>query len=540
VNEKIKLLFKKPFISVVVFFLLYLSIGLSVYKDYGISLFEPIQRYHGIVSTSYIASVFLPSFHPPDFVGLPQLANYNEKEYGVIFDVPMYAAEVLLGYNTGDPARLFYLRHLCTFLLFYASVFFFFLIVRDRFNSWTMGLAGALFLILSPRIFAESFYNIKDIVFLSFFIIAIYFFIRFLNNKTIANSFLFALASAFAVDQRMPGVIIPLLAIMMSVVDAIKEDASFKGKIKSLFPLLMYLILSAIFVVLFWPYLWENPVKNFINAFVYMSRYPWLNPVLYMGKFIKATELPWHYIPVWLLITTPVIYIVFFLIGFIRVAIQVMKNGHKLYSDAKERQDFLFLLLFLVPLASVIILRSVLYDGWRQMYFIYAPFLLIALEGLSQTLSSMGKIRAGFRSRIAISIVLGSILLSVVTISYQTILNHPYQEVYFNFLAGNNIGQNFERDYWGLSYRQGLEYIVKNDKRPIIKVSANSNEAMLNNELLLEEQDARRLMAVSPQQADYFLTGFRWDLEQYENANEIFKITAYNMKIMSIFGRTGK
>ena len=36
--------------------------------------------------------------------------------------------------------------------------------IKERFNSYFYGVLGALFLFLSPRIFAESFYNQKDIV----------------------------------------------------------------------------------------------------------------------------------------------------------------------------------------------------------------------------------------------------------------------------------------------------------------------------------------------------------------------------------------
>ena len=536
VSGRLGLLYKKPATYVLVFFLLYLSIGLSVYRDYGISWDEPMQWQHGIVSAKYLASVFLPSFQPQEFLGIPKLADYPHNEYSVIFTLPMYVVEVILGYESGTSAESFYFRHLCTFLIFYTSVFFFYLIIRNRFNNWAMGLTGCLFLIMSPRIFAESFYNLKDIVFLSFFIIAIYFFIRFLNNKTFMNSFLFALTSAFAVDQRMPGVIIPFVAVIISTIDAMKTESLLKVRIKSLFPLLVYLVSFIIFMVLFWPYLWENPIQNIIHAFVKMSRYSWSGTVLYMGDLIKAKELPWHYIPVWLLITTPIIYSVLFVLGFFQTLREIMRNGYNLYSNDKGRQDFLFLLLFFVPLATVIVMKAVLYDGWRQMYFIYAPFLLIAMKGLAQVLRLMGKTRAISRSCVIASILIGFIVLSVVLTSYQMITYHPFQNVFFNLLAGRNVGQKFERDYWGLSYRQGLEYIVKNDKRPIIKLAANESSCMLNNVAFLEEQDTRRLMFVKdPQEADYFLSAYRWHPQQYEYKNEVYTVYSNDLVILSVF-----
>jgi hypothetical protein len=38
---------------------------------------------------------------------------------------------------------------------------------------------------------------------------------------------------------------------------------------------------------------------------------------------------------------------------------------------------------------------------------------------------------------------------------------HPYQYIYYNSLVGGVAGasSNYEMDYWGLSYKEGIEYI---------------------------------------------------------------------------------
>jgi hypothetical protein len=112
---------------------------------------------------------------------------------------------------------------------------------------------------------------------------------------------------------------------------------------------------------------------------------------------------------------------------------------------------------------------------------------------------------------------------------------HPHQYAYFNFLAGGKIGQKFDLDYWGLSYRDSLEYIVNNDKRPVIKLAANSIVPFENNTIMLKEQDVRRLELADLQQADYFLTGSQWRPQNYWYRNEIYTITVNGVKIMSVF-----
>jgi hypothetical protein len=212
----------------------------------------------------------------------------------------------------------------------------------------------------------------------------------------------------------------------------------------------------------------------------------------------------------------------------------MIKNGIKLYSNDRERQDFLFILLFVVPLAAVIVLNSALYDGWRHLYFIYAPFLLIAMTGAARLLGLMEEARSG-RERRAALFIAAVIALGIISTPYQMIRYHPFQNVYFNTLAGNNVGQIFELDYWGLSFRKGLEYIVKSDKRPIIGLLANPITPMRNNSVFLEKGDIKRLRHADINQANYFLTNYRWHPQPYQLANEVYSISIDNQKIMSIF-----
>jgi len=89
--------------------------------------------------------------------------------------------------------------------------------------------------------------------------------------------------------------------------------------------------------------------------------------------------------------------------------------------------------------------------------------------------------------------------------------NHPYQNLYFNKLTGGIKGaQNrFDMDYWGLSYRKGLEYILKTDTGNSIPF-ATFNTGGKDNVLLLPEEQRNRLVNVGDiNNASYFLTNFR-------------------------------
>ena len=153
-----------------------ISLSLVVYKDYGISIDEESTRMHGLVSLNYLCNFFFPNtiFEFQSNNIIPELSSYPYKQYGVFFELILIVIiEIFLGLkNFGE---IFYLRHLLTNFLFISSLIFFYLTVLEIFKDKYFSILAVLILYTSPRIFAESFYNNKDIVFMSFFIYATYF-----------------------------------------------------------------------------------------------------------------------------------------------------------------------------------------------------------------------------------------------------------------------------------------------------------------------------------------------------------------------------
>jgi len=523
----------KSRIVVFLVFFAVLLVGLYVYKDYGMSWDEQEHRTNGIVNVRYVSELLFPG-SLPQFDSYPRLSDYGARDHGAVFDMALVCAEILSGY--GDHSReLYFLRHLLTFLLFYISVIFFFLIVRNRFDSWHIGLLGSVFLVLSPRIFAEAYYNLKDITFLSLFIISIYFLIRYLNNKTYSNAVIFGLLSALAIDVRMPGAIIPCMAIAVTAYDILGAHQPPASRKKQILTLLAYAASCVVFIIVFWPNLWKNPLLSFRDAFFSMTKYKYAQDfgLLYLGKIIPSSAIPWHYIPVWLVITTPVVYTLFFAGGVGVIIHRMVKKRWGVLSQEKERQDIIFLLLFLAPLSAVILFRSNLYDGWRQMYFIYAPFLLVATGGLNKFIQFTKAAHTLF-SRTINYALLASVVLSLIYVLLWMVKYHPHQNVYFNLLAEKHADRNFDRDYWGLSYRKALEYIAQNDKRPVIRIKPDIAQLFHNNVIMLKEKDAVRFSLADWPEADYFIGGYRLHPAEYP-FHEWYSVSVGHSKIVSVF-----
>jgi hypothetical protein len=510
------------------FFAVVLAMGLFLFRDYGLSFDEAQQRQTGLISLKYVAQKLAPAWAANDEVlaaTSPPLREYADRDYGVVFETPITLLERLL--NLKDDSDRFLLRHLCTFLVCFGGLIAVYQLARRRFDDWRLGLLAVLWLLLTPRMFAESFYNDKDAVFMSMFAIATNTAVLLLLRPTTRRAVLHALVCALTIDVRIMGVLLPAATLALLVWRGLRGEVRWP---RLAGVMLLYTVLTAGLVVLFWPYLWSAPWQNFQQAFHNMSAFRWNLGVLYQGKMVPATELPWHYPLVWMGITTPILYLAAGLLGIYLVLRQLARHHWRLWADEQGLQDVLFLGLFVAPLLTVIVLHSVLYDGWRQLYFIYPAFLLLALRGWVAAARWRPRWPRWPRA------LYGGTALSLALIAAQMVHDHPLQNLYFNLLAGTRVGERFEMDYWGLGYRQDLEYILAHDERPQIKVNAPFIFSAIFNRVLLPADQRDRLVFVdTPEEADYFVTNYRWHPENYPYNFEIFQLRADGRRVHSVF-----
>jgi len=499
------------------------AIGISTAGDYGISWDENLKQ--GQAMYNYV-------------MDRNQYIFYSgvDKYYGMAFELPLTFIEKI--FKITDTRDIFIMRHMMTHLLFIVGAFFFFLIVKKHFKSWWLGILGALFLMFSPRIYAHSFYNPKDLPFLSFFVISIYTLIRFADKKNIQNAIIHSIASAVLMDIRILGVILPVFTGFVFIMDLIfgeRRDA--KTIFINLGTLFIHYIALLFFVVLFWPYLWENPIGTLLDVLKNMSKFPWDGVVLYMGNYVRAMELPWHYLPRWIMISTPELYLGLFGVGLVAVVAMFIIKSDDCYHV--RRNNILFLMWLVLPVAAVILMRSVVYDAWRHIYFVYPALLLIALSAL-KGMYDIGRRVGVFFDVILRITVLGVVTAGLVPVAGFMIKNYPHEDVYFNRLAGKDmkeIKNLYELEYWGLSYRKGLEYILRTDNRPVIKILGANYPCQLN-ALILAAKDRERLVFVTnEQEAHYFLSNFRLHKEDYpvDKSREYYSIEVGNAKILVVY-----
>jgi hypothetical protein len=532
-------------IIILFFFIIYFIIGNVVVNDYGIPFDEDYQRIIAQNRLDYIANFFSNIF----LLSTDALKNEIEimwPEYGVVFELPALWLEKIIGFS--DTRSQSFFKHYLIFLVSFIGSIFFYFIALKKFNSWKLALLGTLFLVSSPRIFAESFYNSKDIIFMYFFIINTFFAIIFLEKPNKFNSIMLSVVSALCIGVRVGGIILTIVVLYFLLIKYLRKDYNFKitNSVLTLFLSLTF------FIILFWPSLWENPIYNFIHAMTSFSNYEHEMFNFYLGSFITANANYWYYIPLWICITTPLLIIIFFIYGFLlsirRIFCRLIKIKNKvhlndLWRGFSEFQDLIFIILFFVPIFFTIVFKSTLYTGWRHLYFIYPFIILIGLNALRIIYLKLNLIKAQ-----NIKWILNFIIsIFIIFNFYWMYKNHPFQNNYFNFFAGDKPHENFEVDYWGLSNKFVLEKILNEDDNQIISVSAISVTSLAHNfNILTEKQKKRIRYSKDLKSSDYivnnniFVWGDKNKLKKMpENFEVYYELFIDDILITTIYKRSG-
>ena len=502
--------FKINNLYILIFFLSYFIFGIFLIQDYGISWDESAERMHGFISGNYVLEKILPEetylklfegiinsrFSDLSHLDAPKLMEHKDKAYGVFFELPMALLEVIVGFD--EIKNVYLLRHYVTFFIFFIGIIYFYKYLNIIFNSPSLALLGCIFLISSPRIFAESFYNSKDIIFLSFFNISNYYGINLLMKKNFSNSILFSLSVAALTSFRVIGLLVPILYLIL----AIREYILTKNiNIMKIFFLTLFL--SIFFLVLFWPFLWEDPISNLIYVISHFASKLKHQEMLYLGGEVLSSDLPWHYLFVWIIVSNPFHITIFSIIGIIIFFVNFFKNKF-LSTDFNFLKLSIFLIYLIIPFSTFILLRPDIQSGWRHFFFLLPSIIVFALIFISFVTK---EINIGIIKNFIILIISLSLLHTFVW----SVKNHPHQYVYFNNLIyKKKLISFFDKDYWGLSNKQLIDFLVENyedEKIYYDHINSSNIYLSLNN---LKEIDRKRFIKIEnmPKDTKYYFYFF--------------------------------
>lgn len=168
-------------------FLIFFTIGLFSVKDYGISYDELEYRQQGFVVLNYLGKKFLPNTSKKiiedrslNYISIEKYFEDSPNNYKIHHTI--YAFLEFVFFKNSDKYTVFKFRHYLNFIMSFCLVLILYKILRFNFNR-TISILGCFAFVLSPRIFANFFYNPNDIWSTFSLASCLYFLLKLLKKK---------------------------------------------------------------------------------------------------------------------------------------------------------------------------------------------------------------------------------------------------------------------------------------------------------------------------------------------------------------------
>jgi len=421
------------------------TLVLVTFSDYGVTWDEDVHNWYGVFVLDYYTSFFtdLRSFQWGDL--------YN---YGAVFDL---SAAVL---NQISPFGTYETRHLLNGLVGVVGLV----------GVWKLGraLAGpragfiaALFLLLIPNYYGQMFNNPKDVPFAVGMVWAIYYLVRIVPELPRPRWSLVAklgLAIGLALGVRVGGLLlfgylglVLLLFMLWRGAETHRFGAVVALSLTSFWRVLLPVVAVAYPVMLlFWPWAQQAPFTNPLATLAYFSHEIFPFRTLFAGRYFPATDLPWAYLPTYIVLALPELVLVLLALAPV-AALLIARQRRWRLERAPSLQLFVLAFAIVFPVAYAVAIKAVLFDGMR--HFIFVLPLIAALSAVVADAGLERLQRFSFRGCAYAALALYGIAHVGIMASL-----HPDEYVYYNGFIGGVEGAAglFKLDYWANSYAEAV------------------------------------------------------------------------------------
>ena len=369
--------------------------------------------------------------------------------YGAVFELPLALIERALGLS--DSRDIYLTRHLIAHLWFLVGgCFAASLAHRLTGNRW-LALFALVCFAAHPRLYGHSFFNTKDVPFAVMFMIGLWLVERALRRDRAGA---FALAGAWlglAVNLRVMGVLLAALVAALKVLEAALASG-WPARRRALAHGAALVAGALVTLYAASPYLWADP-SRLAEAVVAFSHHTVQVATLLQGEVARWPEIPSRYVPAWISVTTPPVALALCLVG-VAAAVSASVRG----AAPLARFGSLLVAAPALAMLGVVAVGANVYDGWRHLYFLWAPASLLAVLGAAW-LGGAGRRRA---VRVGVqALAVGGVAAAMA----QMVLLHPQQPLYFNLLvdrdAPERLSTLYEVDYYGLARGTALARLLR-------------------------------------------------------------------------------
>lgn len=477
---------------------------LATFQDYGVTWDEHVQSLYGELVVDYFKSGF-KDLRCNSFIDLYL--------YG-----PLVEAGCALVYGITGWGK-YEVRHFliaCTALLTLYGLWK----IAGLFPMQHMALFVSLALLMLPRFYGHMFNNSKDIPFACAFTWAMFTILHLVrgDGKGLRPYIYCGLAIGAALAIRVGGLLLIcfcLAGIIFRYAAAWKNNSYSKDWIRWCAGFSLMIICAWAIMVACWPWSHEHFLFRPIQAFFAATNFDQTYPVLFNGMVYNSADLPWYYLPKYLLITTPEPLILFSLCGIFAMIVKIFRK----WSNNESVIVSMVLLWLFFPLLFVIFKRPNIYDGIRHFIFVLPAVAVACGYGAAIVREKLATVLT--KPYLATLLVMTLFLLPVKDL----VLLHPYQMTYFNSLVGGvgKAWQSYETDYWVSSYKEAAEWInvrkaAAGADKMVVILGANGYSRHCAEYYLDPDIEVQLLFSgkeLIPETFDYYVGTLRYGLSNY-------------------------
>ena len=494
-----------------------LGVGLAVADDYSAMGDATARRHSAEINWDFITgkTAALPYGH--------------DRFYGVAFELPLFLLERGLGLE--DSHRIYLLRHLLTHLFFLAGGWCASLLAYRLFQSRGVALLVLVLFVLQPRLYAHSFFNSKDLPFLSMFMVSLYVTHRAFRKETVGAFLLCGVCVGLLTNLRIMGVMLLPAVLGLRGLDVLYGSPAQRNHVWMTGAVFAGGCLGMLYGLS--PYLWADPFE-WGTAVRTLARQPVVVRELFQGEMIWTDRLPPHFLPTWLAISTPSVTLLLGGLGATRVGGRSVRRAGEALRNTDLRFGLLLLACLTLPVVAVVVLGSHHQDAWRHMFFLHAPLCVLGGWGLRWIGSRRPGVAAGGYALVGIG---------VLVTGGEMVRLHPHQQVYFNWLvdrtAPGYLSANYVLDPWHHTCREGLDFLRR--RYPDTTVTVRDDWSVSRNWLSLPAADRARVILVR-KGADFEIAcgkGLQWMWRRSRNGavavdDALYVHEVYNAPLVSV------
>ncbi len=405
-----------------------------------------MHNWYGVFVLDYYLSLF------QDGRCLNWLNLYN---YGAAFDT------IAAALNRFSPFGTYETRHLLNGFLGVLGIAGSWKLARSL-GGPRAGFIAAVLLLAIPNYYGQMFNNPKDIPFAVGMVWSIYYMVRIIPLLPQPKWSLVAklgVATGMALGVRVGGLLIfcyLALLLLCFVLWRSIETPSPRRILADGFASCWRVLLPTIVVaypvmLLFWPWAQESPIANPLQSLIFFSHETFPYRTLFAGHYFAASDLPWVYLPTYIILALPELVLALALAAPIGAFVVIRRL------PVTERRDWILrhgLMAFAIvfPVAYAVEIKAVLFDGMRHFIFLLPLIAVAAALVADRVLNWL----AGFEYRRPIYAAIA--LYGIAHFSMMAML-HPNEYVYYNGFVGGVEGAQglFKLDYWANSYAEAVD-----------------------------------------------------------------------------------